>query len=836
MIEVELPDGTIAEFPDGTTQDAIKSAISRRYSPEAQRRAEFDARINREMAMPPEEWEPYLRERMEAGEPFRSQPGQSIAGSLFANNMFDPFGVRDEMVGGGQFLRKLVTSGGDLGEASEAYSNAADLVRAEQRAAREKYGIVPELIGGFGTSGLTKTALTQVPTALQTAKQASIAGGGYGSATGLGQSEGGVKERLYGALKGGATGAVLGPVISNVAVPAIARTVGGLKDAARYANQSIKSARNPEQAAVEQVADRMVASKISPTDLRSRISPPMSGNLQSRGFTEPDLADIISRQMLGESADSVAQSYAHLVDAQGRKFTADTARNYLRRYEELNPTPLNLTDISTQVAGEGGAMPIKRLGRAAQSLSGDEGGEAAQRLMSRQETQPGRVTNIIQRSVADGDFEATRAAGLKNLREEADKAYQAFYKEPDLAINQLDDLMQDPLFRQAAEQAQQQARVASIRRNQAAEKSGAAQEPVLYTNKNDPQIAKLRGELNQVKDDLRAARRRRQDATSKEEKRVALDEARDHEDTITAIEREIKELTEANPEVYSPELLDLIQRQLRLKSEGFTDPNAAAHARNLREVFLDRIEGFYPTFKGIRKNYAVGKGEFGEEGAMETGRELTTKLGAKSSEALRGYNEMTPAQQELFRLGFARRLMDMAADPQIGGAVANKFNTTAVQEIVEQLYPKSNPALWKQGQKLLKDLQTEALTTRNANYQLQGSRTAELDSDMGRLMQGAETAADVATGRWSNLLQNLSTRLSTQLGQRGATEVMDILTQTDPAKLLPLLNRLERAAQSTAQRQSLVSSVRQQRALNRPGTGGVAGLDAENVRQYLTGQ
>jgi hypothetical protein len=836
MIEVELPDGTIAEFPDGTAPDAIKAAISKRYDPEAQRRTEFDARIKREMAMSPEEWETHLTERMEAGEPFRSQPGNSMAGSLFSNAMFDPFGFRDEIVGGGQFIGNLVKSGGDIDKASEAYSNAAGLVRAEQRAARDEYGIVPELIGGFGTTGITKTALSQVPTALQTAKQASVAGAGYGSAAGLGQSEGGVEDRLLGTLKGAATGAVLGPVISNVAVPAIARTVGGLKDAARYATQSVKSARNPEQAGIEQVADKMVASNISPANLRSQVSPPVSGNLQSRGFTETDLADIISRQMAGEGADSVAARYAHLVDTQGRKFTPDTARNYLRRYEELNPTPLNLIDISTKVAGEGGAMPVKRLGRAAQSLAGDEGGDAAQRLMSRQETQPGRVTNIIQRSVADGDFEATRAAGLKNLREEADKAYKAFYKEPDLAINKLDDLMQDPLFKQATEQAQQQARVASIRRNQATTKSGGPQEPVLYTNKNDPQIAKLRGELNQTKDDLRAARRRRQDATSKEEKRVALDEARDHEDAITAIEREIKELSETNPEVYSPELLDLIQRQLRLKSEGFTDPNAAAHARGLREVFLDRIEGFYPTFKGIRKNYAVGKGEFGEEGALEAGRELTTKLGAKASEALRGYGDMTTAQQELFRLGFARRLMDMTADPQIGGAVANKFNTTAVREIVEELYPKSNPALWKQGQKLINDLQTEALTTRNANFQLQGSRTAELGSDMSRLMQGAETAADVATGRWGNLLRNISTRLSTQLGQRGATEVMNILTQTDPAKLLPLLNRLEQAARSTTQRQNLVSPVRQLRTSNRPGTAAVAGLDAENIRRFIAGQ
>ena len=33
MIEIELPDGSIAEFPDGTSQDVIKSALQKRFAP-----------------------------------------------------------------------------------------------------------------------------------------------------------------------------------------------------------------------------------------------------------------------------------------------------------------------------------------------------------------------------------------------------------------------------------------------------------------------------------------------------------------------------------------------------------------------------------------------------------------------------------------------------------------------------------------------------------------------------------------------------------------------------------------------------------------------------------
>lgn len=731
--------------------------------PEQARRDQLDAQITAEMQMSPEQWETHIRAEVKAGKPYRAQPG---AGGMFSDQVMDPFGLRDEIVGAGQYVRNLVTSGFDTDRAAQGYTDAAEITRAEQRAARKKHGIIPELVGGLGTSGVGR-AVAAAPSFVQGAWQSAKAGGGFGAAAGAGHSEGGVAERAIGAGKGAATGAVLAPAISHVAAPAIARTYGGVKDAINYGTQALRSARNPEQAAIDTLADRMVGAGVDPAAARAQISPQPSRQLQGRvnpqtnqPYSPADMADIISRSARGDSHAAIAQDYG---------LNPSTVSNYVRTYRENNPTPLNLIDIAKEVAGDGGAGPVTRLGRAAHSLAGDESGEAAQRLLSRQETQPGRVSNVIQRSVAGGDFEATRAAGLQNLRNEADTAYRQFYSEPDLLIDDLADLVQDPLFRAATVQAQQQARVATIRRNQIGEREAqAAGRP--FTPEPVPTV-------------------------------------------------------DAEAEIFSPELLDKIQRQLRITSEGFANnPNAAAHARDLREVFLDRIEGHYPTFRGIRQNYARGMGEFGEEGALEAGAGLVSRLGAPAREALRGFGDMTPAQQELFRLGFARKLMDDAANVQIGGAVANKFNTTAVREIIETLYPRANAQLWQQGQRLIRDLQREATTTRTARDVLSGSRTAELGSDMGHMMEGAKAAADVATGRWGNLLENLSTRLSTQLGQRGAREVLRILTETDPAALLPILNRLEQAAQRSAQRQQLVSQARQLRAETLPAVGGQAGL------------
>ncbi len=623
-----------------------------------------------------------------------------------------------------------------------------------------------EVAGGIGSlAGAPVRAVAAAPSMLGRVGRSAAIGGGFGAASGFGNSEGDYGNRLVGATKGGAVGAVAGPLIADVALPLAARTASGVNQAFRYGNQAIRNARNPQQAAIENVADRLTAAGIDPAAVRGAVSPPPSPQLAGRNtpagqpFSDEDMATIISRSMRGDTAAQIGADYG---------IHPGTVSRYVATYRDTNPTPMSILDVSKEIAGEGGASPVTRLGRAAYSLAGDESGDAAQRLIGRQDTQAGRVGNIVQRSVAGGDFEATRTAGLQGLRDEADTAYRQFYAEPELAIDQLRDLMQDPLFRRANVMGQRQARVEAIRRNQDAARAGRPQESVPTVDPNN--------------------------------------------------------------EVFTPEMLDLIQRQLRIASQGaVSNPNAARHAGNLRQVFLDRIEDHYPTFRGIRRNYAEGMGEFGEEGALDAGAAMTTRLGAPAREALRGFGAMTPAQQELFRLGFARSLMDKAANPQIGGAVANQFNTTAVRELVEQLYPRGNRQLWQQGQRLLRDLRRESITTKTKNDVLAGARTAELGSDMGRMMEGAQTAADVATGRWGKLLENLSTRLSTQLGRRGAQEVLDVLTQTDPAQLLPVLNRLAQASTTTRQRQAYAAAIREIRsgafARAAPASGVAAGND-----------
>src|SRR6185503_7248571 len=362
----------------------------------------------------------------------------SMLGGRFdrlSDQLADPIGIQDEMVGAGQALREFVTGArakktgnpSIWNSAGDAYNEAAEYIRARKRVARQENTIAPEIVGGFATTGVTRAAGPAL-TWLQSLRPAAKAGAGFGAATGYAQGEGGIGSRAADAAEGFVVGGVAAPAISSVIVPGVVRTVRGLRDAARYGAQALRSARNPGEAAIENVADRMVASGVDPAAVRARVSPPPSPQLAARGLTDEHMADIVSRSMQGEPVAQIAASHG---------IHPTTVQRYVNTYLENNPTPMNIIDAAKEVAGQGRSAPVTRLGRAAYSLAGDESGEAAQRLVGRQETQAGRVSNIVQRSVAGGDFEATRAAGLQNLQDEARRAYGQFYQEPDLAINQL---------------------------------------------------------------------------------------------------------------------------------------------------------------------------------------------------------------------------------------------------------------------------------------------------------------------------------------------------------------------------------------------------------------
>ncbi len=675
------------------------------------------------------------------------------------------------------FAEEIAAGAGSLGNKAmravgvdvpeKSYGQILDEIRGRQQEFETRHpyqAMAAEIAGGvapFAAAG--PAALTSAPTWTGRVANSMKVGGTYGGLSGFGASEGGAENRLLGGAKGAAVGSVVTPLLADVALPAVSRVAATIPQAVKYAERSMLAAHDPETAAYRNIADKAVTSGLDFNKMRAEISPSGSAQLSARGFTDDDIANIISRQMQGETASAVAGD----LTAQGKNITASTAQSYLKKYLDANPTPLNVLDVARQTAGEGGAGPLSRYGRASETIGGAEDSTSRQALLSRQELQPGRVSSIIEKRMGAGDFEAQKAANAKQLSAESQKAYKKFYSEPELATDQLGDLMEEPLFRRAVENAQRQERIDIIAENQKLQKAGKPTLPV----------------------------------------------------------PNIKEETQ----VFSPQLLDLVQRDLRLTAQGYSNPNEANYARNLREVFLDRIEQHYPSFEKNRQNYASGKLE---QDAFDYGVKLSSQLGANTRQTLALYDQMTPAQQAIVRQSYGASLRDKVANTVQGGQAANRFTSDAFKQIIEKLYPKANKKLYSEGQALLKELRTEAITTRTKNFQLSGSITAEKLHDQELAGTAAEAASHAFTGNWMGVLRTLGKRLTQQIGSEGAKQSLKILTETDPAKLLPILTRLAKEAKTSGERQAYVASIRKLRAGTFRGASPAIGIQAGQLQAY----
>ncbi len=222
MIEVELPDGTIAEFPDGTSPDVMRSALQKRFS--APQSAPEDAAALQQMS------------QMTQGN------GQQNQGSAFGRivNSVDSamrgaadamtFGFADELSALGQAATGL---GGDFGDYSRNLSR--ERITQEVRDNYNPYSSnAGRVAGALGTGvGLAKSGASFAGRALdkgaslkRIATASAVDGALMGALQGFGSGEG-LEDRLDQAGTGIKYGAGIGA--------AIPFAVSGVSAAARKA-------------------------------------------------------------------------------------------------------------------------------------------------------------------------------------------------------------------------------------------------------------------------------------------------------------------------------------------------------------------------------------------------------------------------------------------------------------------------------------------------------------------------------------------------------------------------------------------------------------------------
>jgi hypothetical protein len=633
----------------------------------------------------------------------------------------------------------------------------------EPQTAVGRYGqTIGEVAGAavMPEAGLASAASNMTPAALRTAaplfERLAAAGPSKALASGIVPTVGaGVGKQAardadlgpVGELVGGLAGSIIAPAAY---IPA-ARTAGGMKNAVSYANEQVRAAKNPEQSAINTYAKSLVEAKTPPEEIRGAVLQGANGEtILSKELQARGINEANLAEIISRSMngeDAAAIGADHGI-------AAGTVKNYVKLYRENNPTPMTIPDIVTELRGPGAAMPVLRRGRSAFGIAGDESADAAQTLFQRQQDQPGRTAGIIQKSAVGGERNFEQE--LRRLSTTAKQEANAAYSEAKLNAQpvKIDGVIDEFRARHP-----QEGGAISSKMNDAIDlffKSGYTEgkgDNLRYTKALD------------VIDDVPSYLRRRREL----DQMIAASYENNRPSPLTA------ELTEFRQAV-----------------------NKAARSNN------DLLRKADEKFAEDRT----------AERILERGQQLGKTLSPQTRQAMRDFVKMTPTQQELLRVAFEDKMASAALEKQDGVAAANQFSTPAFRRIVETFYPKSaGKEIYLRGRTMLRNLKREAISTATTNFQTGrgNSPTAPWTADIQSRMQGAQAAADMATGRFGKVLGNFSDWLARKIGQQAAQAELKIAAETDPAKILELANRLEAAANNVTQQDAILRELRQLR-------------------------
>lgn len=252
MIEIELPDGSIAEFPDGTSDDVIKGVIQKRFKPEV----------------------PGPRDNfMGSVDAF----GRGVADTL-------SFGLADEIAAGGDALfNPIFGTGQDGGSLSDRYNSNLTAQRetdAEDSRKRTAARLMGQITGGVtGGVGLAKSGLSATANAIErganlgrvaatSAGEGAILGGlqGFGSGKGV---DGRLQSAAIGGALGGGLGGAAPPVMAGASrlLSPLAAPIASRVFPDNYAQKAIGEGVRRSGQSVDDIVNSLDAARLDGQDM-----------------------------------------------------------------------------------------------------------------------------------------------------------------------------------------------------------------------------------------------------------------------------------------------------------------------------------------------------------------------------------------------------------------------------------------------------------------------------------------------------------------------------------------------------------------------------------------
>lgn len=527
-----------------------------------------------------------------------------------------------------------------------------------------------------------------------------------------------------------ATTAGGGALAGGIGYGVAAPAAYGLGKGLEAIKKAVTYARDPHRAAVEKTAQALMDEDVDFNKLRGVVAPKGQEDAARRGLTNEQVSEVVTRYNDGEDYATIAQGMVN--PKTGKPFTDKTLAKYVAEYRDSTEVPLNIIDAAKTLPESGGAQSVTNLARAAASTRGKAQSDAAKALINRQTEQGGRMGEHFDRAVGGADIEAEIARLDDVVGKQAAAAYG---KARDSHVPF--DLRPAISKWRADAKGNDEVSQALNRGLDTFFDPGMVEEISAKTGKPLDQLrySKLMQPTSDMDQFMRSRR---------------------------GLDNMIETAKGANGK-HTP-----LSRAL---SSMRRDLNEAARAKN--SAWLDADARF-----------AEGKGG---QAAIEAGEKLALRAGGKQRQIMAQFQKMTKEQKELFRLGFVRNLQDRVANKREGADVAKELNTDGMKRLINTMFPK------KQAARLIQDIEREAVTTETLRGVFQGSRTAPLLDDMNALKQDASLAANLMTGNLAGTWRDLADRVMRGLNEKQSEEIIKLLTNTDPAQLLPMLDKLQGA-------------------------------------------
>ena len=515
---------------------------------------------------------------------------------------------------------------------------------------------------------------------------ASVVGAGTGQQ--IAKDEGaGPLGQTFGALVGG----FAAPPLYNTA----AKVSGIGKNAVNYGRMAVEEGRNPQLGSDRTLNEALRQAGTSPEELREIALPkyPPQSSLPSRGFTVDHLAEMIGRSLDGEDFPSIASDF----NGRGLPITADTVKEYVSRYRVKNPTPMTMMDYAEEAGGPGAAMPLTRLARREQIISGDV--EPFLRLNQRRIDQPARVTgmidNVLPEAATAEEMNAAERAAQQRAVGVINQEYPAQnYEEGRARLSQV---------------AQQQAR-ANYDRLHAL--------PAIPADQDLAGLLSTRLGASAYDQAVESAAAEGNPIPTREEllRTFGINPKPGLGLSPAGVPTEPQQYPVAPGTQPGPLIpvraLDYFQRALRRSADaGFRSGDPQAFDYNvLRQRFIEHLDPtnpdparptLVPGFRDTMGSYRTG---MGHQEALDAGATLEPKLNENTYNTLASFEKMNPVEQELFRLRFARKMQDTIQNQPFGSDALGEFDTPAGQTIIGRVFPQDT------ADRIISGLERERLT------------------------------------------------------------------------------------------------------------------------------